>query len=186
MQALKIRMMTDTNKNLFNLDELSDYKVAENYIDVRGWDVKDANNRIIGKVDHLLVNKTAERVVYLDVEVDETLIEDGYNTYQTQVSQGVHEFLNKDGENHLIIPIGMAIIDEKNKLINTNQINRSTFIQAKRFRKGDNLDFEYELNSVRHYSGDNAIDSSNSVDGFYDREEFNNTFHQRDLELNVK
>jgi hypothetical protein len=33
-------------------------------------DVKDANNRIIGKVDHLLVNKTAERVVYLDVEVD--------------------------------------------------------------------------------------------------------------------
>jgi hypothetical protein len=63
--------MTDTNKNLFNLDELSGYKVAENYSDVRGWDVKDANNRTIGKVDHLLVNKTAERVVYLDVEVDD-------------------------------------------------------------------------------------------------------------------
>jgi hypothetical protein len=28
-------MMTDTNKNLFNLDELSGYKVAENYSDVR-------------------------------------------------------------------------------------------------------------------------------------------------------
>jgi hypothetical protein len=177
--------MTDTNKNLFNLEELSDYKVAENYTDVRSWDVKDANNRIIGKVDHLLVNKIAERVVYLDIEVDETLIEEGYNTYQNQVSEGVHEFLNKEGENHLIIPIGMAIIDEKNKLVNTKQIDSSTFAKANRFKKGDVIDFEYELNLIRHYRGDNTIHGSNSVDGFYDREEFNNTFHQGDLEQNV-
>jgi hypothetical protein len=169
-------MMTDTNKNLFNLDELSGYKVAENYSDVRGWNVKDANNRTIGKVDHLLVNKTVERVVYLDVEVDTSLIEEGYNTYQDRVSAGAHEFLNKEGENHLIIPIGMAIIDEKNKLVNTNQIDSSTFAKAKRFRKGDVIDFAYELNLVRHYKGDNTIHSSNIVDGFYDREEFNNSF----------
>jgi hypothetical protein len=60
------------------------------------WDVKDANNRIIGKVDHLLVNKTAERVVYLDVEVDTTVIEE--DTYDNHVSAGVHEFLNKEGK----------------------------------------------------------------------------------------
>jgi hypothetical protein len=174
--------MTDTNKNLFNLDELSGYKVAEDYNDVRGWDVKDANNRTIGKVDHLLVNKTTERVVYLDVEVDTALIEDGYNTYQDRVSAGVHEFLNKEGENHLIIPIGMAILDEKNKLVNTNQIDSLTFAKAKRFRKGDVIDFLYELNLVRHYRGDNTIHSSNTVDGFYEREEFNNTFHHRDME----
>jgi hypothetical protein len=175
-------MMTDTNKNLFNLDELSGYKVAENYNDVLGWDVKDANNRIIGKVDHLLVNKTAERVVYLDVEVDTTVIEEGHETYDNRVSAGVHEFLNKEGENHLIIPIGMVIIDEKNKLVNTNQIDSSTFAKANRFKKGDVIDFDYELNSLRHYRGDNTIHGSNSVDGFYDREEFNNTFPQRDLE----
>jgi hypothetical protein len=52
------------------------------------WDVKDANNRIIGKVDHLLVNKTAERVVYLDVEVDTTVIEEGHETYDKRVSAG--------------------------------------------------------------------------------------------------
>ncbi len=167
--------MTDTNKNLFNLDELSGYKVAENYIDVRGWDVKDADSRIIGTVDHLLVNKTAERVVYIDVEVDETLIEEGHNTYQNQVSDA-HEFLNQEGENHLIIPIGMASIDEKNKVVNTNQIDRLTFTQAKRFRKGDFVDFPYELNIFRHYMGDNTIHHSNSVEGFYAREEFNNTF----------
>ncbi len=175
-------MMTETNKNLFELDELSGYKVAENYSDVRGWDVKDANNRTIGKVDHLLVNKTAERVVYLDIEVDETLIEEGYKTYQNRASEGIHGFLNKEGENHLIIPIGMAFIDEKNKSLNTNQIDSSTFAEAKRFRKGDDIDFAYELNLVRHYRGDNTIHNSNSVDGFYDREEFNNTFPHRDLE----
>lgn len=174
--------MTDTNKNLFSLDELSDYKVAENYSDVRGWSVQDANNRTIGKVDHLLVNKTAERVVYLDVEVDKTLIEEGHKTYEKQVSEGVHEFLNKEGENHLIIPIGMATLDEKNKLVNTHQIDRSTFTRAKRFRKGDAIDFAYELNLLRHYSGDNTIHSSNNIDGFYDREEFSNSFLKKGFE----
>jgi hypothetical protein len=174
--------MTDRNKNLFNLDELSGYKVAENYNDVRGWDVKDANDRTIGKVDHLLVNKITERVVYLDVEVDETLIEEGFNTYQNRVSDGVHEFLNKDGENHLIIPIGMAVVDEKNKQVNTSQIDSSTFAKTKRFKKGDAIDFGYELNIVRHYRGDITIHSSGSNDGFYDREEFRNIFHKRDLE----
>jgi hypothetical protein len=175
-------MMTDTNKNLFNLDELSGYKVSENYNDVRGWDVKDANNRIIGKVDHLLVNKTSERVVYLDVEVDITLIEEGHETYQNRISSGVHEFLNKEGEDHLIIPIGMVLIDENNKLVNTDEIDSSTFAKANRFKKGDLINFEYELNLLRHYRGDNTIHNSNSVDGFYDRLEFNNTFPQRDLE----
>ncbi|MCO5252324.1 MAG: PRC-barrel domain-containing protein [Candidatus Kapabacteria bacterium] len=174
--------MTDTNQNLFNLDELSGYKVAENYSDVRGWDVKDANNRTIGKVEHLLVNKTAERVVYLDVEVDTTLIEQGHDTYQDKASEGVHGFLNKDGENHLIIPIGMANLDEENKLVNTNQIDSSTFAKTKRFKKGDVIGFGYELDVVRHYKGDNTFHSSNTVEGFYDREEFNNSFRKKDLE----
>lgn len=169
-------MTTDSKKNLFKLDELSGYKVAENYSDVRGWDVKDANNRTIGVVDHLLVNKTAERVVYLDVEVDTALIEEGHDTYQDRASAGVHEFLNEEGENHLIIPIGMAILDEKNKFVSTKQIDSSTFAKAKRFRNGDVIDFPYELNLIRHYRGDNTIHSSNMIDGFYDREEFNNSF----------
>jgi len=169
--------MSDTTKNLYNLEDLTDYKIAENYSDIRGWDVKDANNRTIGKVDHLLVNKTAERVVYIDVEVDESLIEDGFNTYQSPVSEGVHEFLNREGENHLIIPIGMSSIDENHKLITTQEIDSSTFAKAKRFKAGEVIDFVYELYIFRHYKGDNSILSTNVIEGFYDREEFNNTFH---------
>jgi hypothetical protein len=53
-------------------------------------------------------------------------------------------------------------------------------LKANRFKKGDVIDFEYELNSLP-LQGDNTIHGSNSVDGFYDREEFNNTFPQRNL-----
>ena len=86
------------------------------------------------------------------------------------------------GENHLIIPIGMAIIDERNKLVSTDQIDSYTFAKVKRFRKGDVLDFDYELNTFRHFRGDTVIHSLNMMDGFYKREEFNDTFHRRDLE----
>ncbi|MFT5964596.1 MAG: hypothetical protein ACI9L6_001340 [Flavobacterium sp.] len=110
------------------------------------------------------------------------MIAKGHETYQNRVSSGVHEFLNKEGEDHLIIPIGTVLIDEKNKLVNTNQIDSSTFSKANRFKKGDLIDFEYELNFLRHYIGDKTIHNSNSVDRFYDRQEFNNTFTQKDLE----
>ncbi|WP_255069890.1 PRC-barrel domain-containing protein [Lacihabitans sp. LS3-19] len=168
--------MTVTEKNLFNLDELTDYKVAEGYSDVRGWEVKDANDRVVGKVDHLLVSKSAERVVYLDVEVDESLIEEGFKTYKDAANGGVHEFLNKEGENHLIIPIGMAKLDKENKIVNTDKIDSATFSKAKRFKKGDVIDFEYEMIIVGYYMGDHTIHGKNTSGGFYDREEFNYLF----------
>jgi hypothetical protein len=108
------------------------------------------------------------------------VIEEGHNTYQASVGDGVHEFLNQDGENHLIIPIGMAILDEENKLVNAKKIDSSTFAKTKRFKKGDVIGFDYELDVVRHYKGDKSIHSSNAVDGFYDREEFHNSFQKRD------
>lgn len=160
--------MPRNKKNLFYLDELSDYKVGSDYYDVIGWEVVDAENRTIGKVDHLLVKKKAERVVYLDVEVDNSLIEDWHDTFQTSVSEGVHEFLNKDGETHLIIPIGMAHLDEVNKKVITHQINYSSFAKAKRYKKGDDIDFGYELTVLRHFVGDHAVEENS----FYDREEF--------------
>ncbi|MDT3739114.1 MAG: PRC-barrel domain-containing protein [Candidatus Kapabacteria bacterium] len=172
--------MSDNNKNLYYLDELSDYQVASDYCDVIGWEVIDANNRAIGKVDRLLVNKKTERVVYLDVEVDTTLIEDEHNTYQVPVSEGVHEFLNEDGEDHLIIPIGMASLDEENERVLTNQIDYSTFAKTSRFKKGTDINSEYELKVLRQYSGDNAIDNDTYDDRFYDRKEFENYWNRKE------
>lgn len=167
--------MTNQTKNLFYLEELSDYKVADDYCDVRGWDVIDAENRNIGKVTNLLVNKKAERVVYLDVEVDKTLIEDGYNTYQVPASEGVHGFLNKDGDDHLIVPIGMVGLDKENKNVRTDQINYKTFAKARRFNKVDFINTDYELLIFRHYLGENQNEDIRIGDEFYNRKEFENS-----------
>lgn len=165
--------MNERAKTLFYMDELSDYKIASDYSDVRGWEVVDANSRTIGKVDNLLVNKNAERVVYLDVEVNDSVIEAGHDPYQTPVSEGVHEFVDKEGENHLIVPIGMASLDENNKRVITDQIDSSTFANTKKFRKGEPINFAYEVNVVRHFGGDESLDeSADSGDWFYNRREF--------------
>ncbi|MBD0361091.1 MAG: PRC-barrel domain-containing protein, partial [Nitrososphaeraceae archaeon] len=102
-------------RNISYLDELSNYIVAADDYDVRGWKVKDADNLTIGKVDDLLVNKKAERVVYLDVDVDKSLLEDEDDTDKIPAVDGAYGFMNKDGDNHLIIPIGMVRLDEENK-----------------------------------------------------------------------
>ncbi len=165
--------MTDKNKNLYYLHELSDYKVADDYADVRDWEVIDADKRTIGKVDGLLVNKDAERVVYLDVEVDTSLIEAGHQSYASPANEGVHEFLNADGDSHLIIPIGMVTLDEDNKKVHCNQIDYTTFANTKRFKKGVEIERSYELIVLPHYSPGNKFDEEdNSGDEFYDRKEF--------------
>nr|WP_294894958.1 hypothetical protein [uncultured Pedobacter sp.] len=66
--------MKDENKDLYYLHDLSDYKIASDYPDFRGWKLQDTAHREIGTVDGLLVSKSAERVVYLDIEVNEDLI----------------------------------------------------------------------------------------------------------------
>jgi len=165
--------MKDKNKSLYYLHELSDYKVAHEYADVRDWEVIDADKRTIGKVDGLLVNKEAERVVYLDVEVDKSLIEAGHQTYATPANMGVHEFLNEDGENHLIIPMGMVTLDEDNKKVYSNEIDYTTFAKTKRFKKGMSLEKSYELLVLPHYFPDNKFDDESGSDKqFYSRKEF--------------
>jgi hypothetical protein len=168
--------MKDKNKNLHYLHELSDYKVASDYEDVRDWEVLDIDERTIGKVDGLLVSKKAERVVYLDVEVDESLIEVGHENYATPASDGVHEFLNEEGENHLIIPIGIATLDENNKKVHIKHIDYSTFAKTKRFKKGADIERPYELMVLPHYFPDNNYDEENASDiEFYNHKDFNSS-----------
>lgn len=163
--------MDKHNKNLYYLHELPDYTVEDGYPDVRGWKVHDKSQRIIGTVDNLLVNKNTERVVYLDVEVDSSIIQANHQPYSSSAeNDGVHDFLNKDGENHLIIPIGMVNLDEDSQTVFTDKIDYTTFAETKRKGKESPIDREYEewvlgsYNRGEEYTGED--------DDFYDRGEF--------------
>tara|TARA_R110002020_G_scaffold427944_2_gene637347 strand:- start:1406 stop:2191 length:786 start_codon:yes stop_codon:yes gene_type:complete len=150
--------MTDKKKNLYYLSELSDYKIVSSDSDVRGWDVRDFNNRVIGKVDNLLVNQDLEKVVYLDVEVDSTIIEANHDPYGKPANMDVREFINKDGENHVIIPIGLVDLNEDQKFVYTESIDHQTFAETKRIRKGSQLDRDYEVIVLDSYSRNNRYD----------------------------
>ena len=161
------------NKNLYYLDELSDYQVADDDKKVQGWEVQDADSKVIGKVHNLLVNKSTERVVYLDVEVDKSIIDANYQPYSSKANDGVHDFINEDGENHIIIPIGMATLDLENHIVRSSKVSYDTFSQTKRVKKGSNIDREYEVIVLDTYS--TSRDEENvypSDDTMYDREEY--------------
>jgi sporulation protein YlmC with PRC-barrel domain len=165
--------MAENKKNLYNLDELSDYKVASDYSDVRGWKVIDADQRTIGKVEGLLVNKKEERVVYLDIEVDKNLIEEGHEPYENPDHKGAHEYLNKEGENHLIIPVGLVDLDEEGKKVWTNEIGYDTFRKTKRYEKGSNIDRDYEVMVIKNYLPAETTDENIYPDErLYKRKEF--------------
>lgn len=156
--------MTDRKENrkhLYYLHELSDFKVDSDDPDVRGWPVKDVDNRVVGKVDNLLVSKEKKRVVYLDVEVDKSIIDANHDPYGSPASADVHEFINKDGENHLILPIGLARLNVDDKFVYTDKIDHKTFAETKRMEKGYDVDREYEVVVLDSYNRDFDDDDRN-------------------------
>ncbi|QLG46520.1 PRC-barrel domain-containing protein [Costertonia aggregata] len=149
-------MSTYNNKdrNLFYLHELSDYKVSDSDKDVRGWPVKDADGHYIGEVENLLISKSDERVVYLDVEVDEEIIKANHKPYAKSALDGTHGFVNEEGENHIIIPIGLVDLDLEQEIVNTPDIGRDVFSETKRIRKGSLIDRHYETDVLESYQRD--------------------------------
>ncbi len=158
-------MKKEDKKHLYYLEELSDYKVDSHYSDVSGWPVKDIEDRVIGKVSNLLVNKDLEKVVYLDVEVDDSIIEANHDPYASQASEGLREFVNKKGENHIIIPIGLVTIDDKQKFVFTDSIGYQTFAGTKRMRSGANIDRDYEMTVLNSYNRDRKTRYDEDFDG---------------------
>ncbi|GGW45482.1 PRC-barrel domain-containing protein [Arenibacter certesii] len=162
--------MKTNEKHLYYLSELSDYKVDPNYTNVHGWPVKDAALRTIGTVTNLLVNKKTERVVYLDVEVDASIIDANHDPYRRSANLETREYINEEGENHIIIPIGLVDIDTVKKHVFTEIIDHQTFAETKRIRPNTIIEKDYEsdvLNSFRRrYVEEPAVGTDNSfLDG---------------------
>lgn len=166
------RNFDDSGRSLYYLDELSDYKVDSDYSDVRGWKVYDKDSRLIGKVNDLVVNRNTEQVVYLDVELDEELIAEGRRVRELSNTADVQTYVNDEGEDHIIIPIGMILIDDENKKVFTNEIGYGKYLQTKWIRRGSIIDRDYEFTTFQNYFPDGTIDRDSRDDRFYDRKEF--------------
>ncbi|TBW28959.1 hypothetical protein [Gramella sp. KN1008] len=143
--------MSKKEKHLYQMSELKGYKINPKDPDIRGWVVKDLDNRVIGKVDNLLVNKELGKVVYVDVEVDQSIIDANHDPYAAHIDSEIHEFINKEGENHIIIPIGLISLNRDDKFVFTESINYQTFAETKRYRSGSHISRDYERHVMGSY-----------------------------------
>ena len=116
------------------LDELDDFQVAEGDPDVRGWEVLASDGRKIGEVDNLLIDTAAMKVRYLDVDLDDGLIEAGDNR-------------------HILIPIGYARLDEGDDQIRVSAL-ASTDIRGLPDYTHEPLTREYEATVRRGFDTD--------------------------------
>jgi uncharacterized protein (TIGR02271 family) len=128
--------MDNRTDRIVPLDELDDFQVAEGDPDVRGWDVLSADGQKIGEVDNLLVDTAAMKVRYLDVDLDDDVLERG-------------------ADRHILIPIGYARLDEEDDQVFVDSLSRANLSAIPEYRH-EPLTQEYETDLRRHFHGDFA------------------------------
>jgi hypothetical protein len=138
----------DGRSGLCRLNELKDFKVARDSVDVRGWGVFAENGIRIGKVDELIVDRSQMKVRYLDVEINDSLL------------------ANDDRDAHLLIPIGTAQLDSENDEVWLDTFSLTALIRTPLFRGGPiTRDIE------------NSIRKALRPDWNYDREMLDNDYY---------
>ncbi len=173
--------MLSKNANLFYLEELPDYKVADGYSDVRNWTVKDDTGTTIGVVDDLLINKITDAVVYLDVKVDSGQQDGHSDKINIPGGSAIHEYSNSAGEEHIMIPTGMVNLDELEDIVYTNQLFTRTLEKIIRLKKGAPVDRDYENALLESYRPVDMVEDpiNDEGDDFYSKEVFKNNLNRK-------
>lgn len=142
------------------LHDLKDFKVANQNLDVRGWEVVGADGQRIGVVDDLIVDRTVMKVRYLDVDVDKNLLLPDADT------------------RHTVIPIGAAHLDDDSDQVFLSDISHTSLVRFP-FYKGGAINEEMEYRIMHALS--NSDDTYTAPTGgyttpdeeFYNRDHFN-------------
>lgn len=150
-----------TERKLYRLGELNDYEVADDDPDIRGWDLRGTDGDVIGSIKDLIVDPNIEKVRYLDVVLDSSLAS------------------AEDSERHLLIPIGMARVDEEDDFVTVNGVDRGTLTRMPIFRGGPvTLDYEHSLRESilsEKSDKDNSGRAEAQEEDFYNHHLYNDT-----------
>lgn len=127
------------------LGRLNDYKVAEGDPDVRGWEVMASDGRKIGQVEELLVDTTAMKVRYLEVDVDNTLMADA-------------------GDRHVLIPIGYARLERERDSITVDALSSTDLQAIPAYDRGTGVTREHETAVRDHFNSPSQARTTSSTD----------------------
>jgi uncharacterized protein (TIGR02271 family) len=126
------------------LNSLDGWKVAEGEPDIRGWEVLASDGRRIGKVDELLVDTTANKVRYVDVDLT-------------------------DDNRHVTIPVGYARLDRDDKRVMMDQLGTEQLRALPAYEHGG-MTREYEEQVARAVRTD--YQAAPAERDYYDRDDF--------------
>lgn len=140
-------MKADTHTNrICYLDEADNLKVHHDDPDVRDWNVYTADNIKLGKVENLVVDKEAKEVRYLDVHLeDEFLKKEPLETKGGGETGKVHEHISKEGHRHIIIPVGIAKLDEEGKKLQLEGCDSRIIAGVPHHAKREKITPQYEV-----------------------------------------
>ena len=149
--------MTDESSRLVPLGRTRDYTVREGMPDVRGWEVVGGDGAVLGRVSELMVDQTAGRVRYLEIETGDA------------ERRRVH------------VPIGLARLDAERDAvlvptITTAAMTALTTVQ--RGPQGPTITREYEVHVRRSLVGATPADAPTAEpepeadDRFYEHEHY--------------
>lgn len=143
----------DTNRHLYRLGELDDYKVAGNDPDVREWALLDRDHKKLGTINELIVDPEQEKVRYLDVVP----------------TLGIRE---REDE-HLLIPVGIARVNKDKHTVEVDMLDKEELATYPAYQ-GDEITRDYELTLVDRINGMGGGSYPRTpATAFYDNDLFN-------------
>ncbi len=143
--------MDSSKEQIVPFDELDDFEIAEGDPDVRGWDVMSSDGKKIGEVDNLLIDTGAMKVRYLDVDIDDSLLNDA------------------NDNRHILVPIGYARLDEENDQVMVDTLHSGSIMGLPAYTHAP-LTREFETEVRQSY--DAGYNSQNTGKGYYEHEHF--------------
>ena len=156
------------HKRLFYLHDLEDWKVHHDDTDVRNWDVKLTTGLKVGTVDNLIVDTTAKKVRYLEVNTEREF----YNNYREEgyyLDNNSGRTFDADHDEQFIVPIGMVSLDHDNDCVIIESVQAEVIGKVPRYRRGSALMPSYEVRTVDFYS-----DVDPTYASTYDRTRYRN------------
>lgn len=132
--------VTGTDARLIRLEELKGFQVAEGDQDIRGWKVKTADGKKVGKVEELIVDPAERRVRYMEIKVD-------------------RKALGIDDDRHILVPIGTARIEDDGNDVLLDRLPAQGLAGVPAWNRGSPITRDYET-SLREYYGATAVDSA--------------------------
>lgn len=145
----------NSSHQLTALDDLSDWKVHSDDTDIRGWNFKTQDGHQIGKVCSLIADTDAEKVRYLEVEIDDSLDTATRTSYRQRLPEKYLSYYGDDDDRYMIVPTGAVELSEtEDTVMASPNLSIDHFSSSPRNRgfENDGINAAHELIVARHYT----------------------------------